>query len=941
LRHTNPISIIKQYYRLIKKQPVYRLCLLVLLCTFFQTGVHSQTTPPLLFSVNKPAVTVANEELVDLVLKVTNTSSLAIEAIAAINVPANIELVSKPEILFVINPNDSMFIAVKIFVAKKAQSGKTHSIDFLLHDTKGTVIARTATQVRVNINRNVNLFSMVSNILLDNTTDSLIIPVRISNAGNTVQKITVVTSIPAAVQDQAFHTSRQIILQPSTDTLISFAKAVTRKMMSSDGFNVTVTGLYENSDVLGMAYIHVQSARSNRNYRDVQGGDDFNDNTITLSSQSMFAPTQSYMLRGRGTADIGGGRLGYNLDLTAWKSGYAPALLQNTWIDYQKNNMGIRAGNINKMLDLNLYGRGASVYISDTANGNRYEAGYIDGNNNLLGNGSYLFPTGNAGWGTFTHATKQWQYSSFAVYQNNPAMNSRDAIFGNSLNINSAKNIHYSFSANGGYTADYTNPDSHKFGLALSAAATGTIGSISFNSNNYFSSGYYPGIQRGALNFSERITWTRPSSSLWVNVDYYSYKPETLSAAQYFLPSFGMLRAEAGMAGKIQKLNFSIAPVHTRETSNAYQFGATNAVHSLDAWNVNTTLNYLISTNQYVSFNAEAGTYASSFDPRQRFHLRSNALYKKGIFSLNTTVQLGTFYMGEAANNFVSKTASTYTINIIPSIQQNFFRNRMRTEASIAYQNSGYAGSSWYIAARVEYDMTSKMAAYTSINHNRYAGFGYSILEMGITRKLALPKAGDKTNSLELFVYKDINRNGVYDAGDSTASGYLLYINNDIFISSPDGDVIYKNLPIENYRLTMPVNNGWYAPERTVRLDKKMRIEIPLQRTGTLKGLVTYTKTEFSYEIGNDRSGILITATDNSNHVYKTKTGMDGRYIFYIPVGTYTVTIDRTSLPAEIEPVNDNQRIQVEAASTGTLNFEMKVKSKKIEIKKFVSPGGR
>jgi hypothetical protein len=930
LKHKQPIFTIKQ-------QPVTRFIVLVLFCFFFQLTAHAQTNP-LVISVSKPTVTATNEELVDLLLKVKNNSSAAIEATAVITVPANIELVSKPEIPFVINANDSMFIAVKIFVAKKAQSGKVHTIVFLLRDQNQATIAETRTQLRVNINRNVNLFSMVSNILLDNATDSLIIPVRISNAGNTAQKITIVTTIPAAVQDQAFHTSKQIILQPSADTLINFSKAVTRKMMSSEGFNVTITGLYENSDVLGMAYIRVQSARSNRNYRDLQSGDDFNDNTITLSSQSMFAPTQSYMLRGRGTTDLGGGKLGYNLDLTAWKNGYAPALLQNTWIDYQKNNMGIRAGNINKMLDLNLYGRGAAAFISDTANGNRYEAGYIDGNNNLLGNNFYLFPTGNAGWATFAHAAKQWQYNSFAVYQNNPAMNSRDAIFGNSINITTTKNIHYSFGANAGYTSEYTNTDSHKFGVALSAVANGTIGSISFNSSNYFSSGYYPGIQRGALNFSERITWTRPNSSLWMNVDYYSYTPKILSSAQYFLPSFGMLRAEAGIAGKVNKINFSIAPVHTRETSNAYQFGTINMTHSLNAWNVNTTLNYLITTSQYISFNAEAGTYASSFDPQQRFHLRSNAFYKRGIFSLNTTVQLGTFYMGEAANNFVSKTFSTYTLNIIPSIQQNFFRNRMRTEASIAFQSSGYAGSSWYIAGRVEYDMTSKMAVYTSINHNRYAGYGYSILEMGITRKLALPKAGDKTNSLELFVYKDINRNGIYDAGDSTASGYLLYINNDIFITSPGGDVVYKNLPVENYRLTMPVNNGWYAPERVVRLDKKTRVEIPLLRTGTLKGTVTYTKTEFSYEIGNDRSGILITATDNNNHIYKTKTGMDGRYVFYIPVGTYTITIDRNSLPAEIEPVNDNQRIQVEAGIIGILNFEMKIRSKKIETKKFVSP---
>lgn len=914
---------------------------MLLLCfVLSQLSVHAQNSS-LQFSVNKTSVTAANEELIDLVLKVQNTSAVPLDARAVINVPANFELVSKPEIPFTIPARDSMFIAVKVFVGKKAQSGKLHSFQFLLLGKNEAVLAETRTQLRVSINRRVNLFSMVSNILLDNTIDSLVIPVRIANAGNTVQKITLIASLPAAVQDQAFHATRQIVLQPSADTLINISKPVTRKMVNSEGFNVTITGLYENSDVLGMAYIRVQSARSNRNYRDIQGSDDFNDNTITLSSQSMFAPTQSYMLRGRGNADIAGGHLGYNLDLTAWKNGYAPALLQNTWVDFQKNNIGVRAGNLNKMLDLNLYGRGASAFVSDTAHGNRFEAGYIDGNNNLLGNNFYLFPTGNAGWATFTHSAKQWQYNNFAVYQNNPAMNARDAIFGNNISITTSKNIRYGFIANASRSAEFSNSNLQKFGVALGASASGTVGNISFNSNNYYSSGYYPGIQRGAFNFSERITWVRPNSSLWMNVDYYNYQPKTLSASQYFLPSFGMLRAEIGVAGKIGKINFSVAPVHTHETSDAYQFGATTLVHSLDAWNVNATLNYLIGTNQYLSFNAEAGTYASSFDPSQRIHLRSNALYKKGIFNLNTTLQFGTFYLGEAANNFVSKTRATYMLNVIPSIQQHFFRNKLRTELSIAFQNSGYAGSSWFISGRAEYDVSKKMSVYTSLNHNRYAGYGYSILEMGVTRQLALPKAGDKTNSLEIFVYKDLNRNSVYDAGDSTASGYLLYINNDIFISSPDGDVVYKNLPVENYRLTMPVNKGWYAPERNIRLDKKTRIEIPLQRTGTLRGTIAYTKTEFSYDIGNDRSGILVTATDSSDRVYKTKTGMDGRYVFYIPVGTYTITIDRASLPAETEPLNDNRQVTIEAGGVSSLDFEIKVRSKKVEVKKFVSPGNR
>lgn len=913
------------------------MVLLFSLC--FGSVIFSQTDPRISFSVSKSTISATNEELVDMVMKVVNRSPATISANALVTVPANLEVVSKNTTVFELQKGDSIFIPVKIFVGKKAQSGKLHVIGFSVVDDNKNILAETRSQLRVTVQRKVSLFTTVNNILLDNTLDSIIIPVRISNAGNTAQKITLINNYPAAVQDQAFHPALQVILQPAADTLINFSKAVNRKMLSSEGFNVTITGLYENSDVLGMAYVRVQSARSNRNYRDLQASDAFDDNTVTLSSQSMFLPTQSYMLRGRGNTDLAGGKLGYNVDLTAWKNGYAPPLLQNTYIDYKHSNMGIRAGNINRTLDLNLYGRGASAFVNDTTSKNRYEAGYLDGNTNLLGNNFNFFEPGKAGWGVFTHSAKQWQFTGFAVYQDNPGLNERDLIIGNNFSVTTAKNIHYNFSLNGGRTTESMNANDAKLGLSASAGVSGSIGEISFSSSNYFSTGYYPGIQRGAINLSERITWVRPNASFWVNMDYYNYDPQTLSAAQYTLPAFGMLRAEAGISGKIKKLNISVAPGFTRETSNAYQFNGTSGImQSLSAWNINTTLNYLIAGNEYASVNTEAGFYSSSFDPAQRFHLRTNAILRKGIFSLNTTLQFGTFYMGEAANNFVSKVPSTYTINIIPSIQKTFLRSKLRTELSVAYMMGGYFGSSWYLAGRGEYDINRKTGVYASINHNRYAGYGSSILEMGITKKLALPRAGAKTNALELFVYMDINRNNIYDAGDSIAPSFLLYVNNDIFMTAANGTVVYKNLPVENYRVSTPVNKGWYSPDRYILLDKKMRVEVPLQRTGTVRGTIHYTKTEFSYEISNDRSGIMVVATDSSGHTFKTKTGSDGRFLLFIPVGDYTLGVDHNSFPAELEPVNDNQKIAVKPDEVTTVQFEMKVRSRKIETKKFVSP---
>jgi hypothetical protein len=83
----------------------------------------------------------------------------------------------------------------------------------------------TETIVQVSVKRNVNMFSLVSSILIDASTDSIRIPVRISNPGNTAQRITLINRFPAVFQNQAFHATQDFTIQPSSDTLITIYKA--------------------------------------------------------------------------------------------------------------------------------------------------------------------------------------------------------------------------------------------------------------------------------------------------------------------------------------------------------------------------------------------------------------------------------------------------------------------------------------------------------------------------------------------------------------------------------------------------------------------------------------------------------------------------------------------------------------------------------------------
>ena len=265
--------------------------------------------------------------------------------------------------------------------------------------------------------------------------------------------------------------------------------------------------------------------------------------------------------------------------------------------------------------------------------------------------------------------------------------------------------------------------------------------------------------------------------------------------------------------------------------------------------------------------------------------------------------------------------------------------NKLRLEAGVAWMNNSYSGNSSFITGRTEYDMLPKTGIYSVYNHNRFNSYQFSILEVGITQKLSLPKAGAVNSDLEVIIYKDMNQNGIFDQGDIREEGHLLYINDAAFISDTDGSVKYKKLPLGNYRISISNVGGWYAPDQFIKLEKKKhRIEIPLQRTGTLKANLIYSFNEFSYEINQNLRGITIVATDENNMRYLSKTNMEGQVVLYLPLGKYSISVDESNLPPEVEIEKNIPKIALDAENVQNVTIKLIVKPRKIETKKFVSP---
>lgn len=141
----------------------------------------------IVFEPSKPMINASNEELIDLTLKLVNKRTVPLLGVISINPEKSINLISRNKTVVSIKPGDSLFIPVKVFITKKTVSGQSHVIRFVLSDDANNLIMATETKVQVSVKRNVNMFSLVSSLLIDASSDSIRIPIRVSNPGNTAQ----------------------------------------------------------------------------------------------------------------------------------------------------------------------------------------------------------------------------------------------------------------------------------------------------------------------------------------------------------------------------------------------------------------------------------------------------------------------------------------------------------------------------------------------------------------------------------------------------------------------------------------------------------------------------------------------------------------------------------------------------------------------------------
>lgn len=848
-------------------------------------------------------------------------------------------------------PQEKVFYPFR-FVLEKSTSAGELPFKLQVWSEEGKLQAEAISLLQVLPERKVQLFRISEPVLMKHVGDSLRVSAQVLNQGNTEEEIVVTASFPDLKGGRAIE-KKSVFLRASQDTTITFTKIITEELLAAPHYTVNIAALYLDGEFIHNLPVSVQNVSGQRTFGSSLSDfvyDSFSSNQISLSSRNLFTPNEAYQINARGNYLLPHGQMNFNMDGYYYTQGINRPLLTNTFLTYQHNKTGVTLGNITENLETYINGRGVKLFREDEEKNQRFEIGWADKSYNLLGD-TYS-PTGEKSgtlYGTARFGkTAHRQYNGSVLIDRNPFTQEESMLLRNRYLSRSSKDRYWELDIGGGVNRSMEESgESPKPSLAIGNKLNTRIGEYTVSSQNFFSTGYYPGIRRGILQLNERVNRRFGKVNTWAAFNYYNFKPKYWTDhLNNYSNRTSDARTEVGAHFPLRPgLSLSVSAKRTVESGQILYFGNTERERfKMPSFRMSETLSWRSKNREHsVYLTSENGWALSPFTEKAQFQVRTSGTWSYKFMTLTAYGQKGDFNLMEAYRNDQEDASGNYRLSFSAHAQKTFFKKRLNTFLDLSYGKDSFSGNNHIYAAGADFKFSPLFSAFSQIQVYDYRNvafdYTYTSAQAGVSYKLPDQSVfvGKKKGDIRLFLFYDVNGNGVFDEADSLASNRLVMIDKVSFMTRKDGTVEYKKVPYGEYVLEVPGQEWMARVEPGLQLQQKeLKIVVPLQKTERVRGRIRYEYDErTSIDFTPRLAGVEFTLTGNGLN-RKVLTNAEGKFTVFIPAGEYELIMDKSGLPDQVHTDFEKETIKIKASQTLELpDIVMKVKQRKIEVKRF------
>jgi len=905
-------------------------------------NAYSQTSPVIKYYFEKDTIHIGYSETFSNRLQFENRGKSQVTFVKK-SVTAG-ALLALPDFV-VVRPGEIRSVPVKYLSSavtiKNTIQQFSASYTALGHEANDQAIFHTL----ISTESQLSLTSLEPIAYLNNETNRVSMRFRCVNNGYTPVRISLkLTSYPTGLQITG--PLQQILsLDPGSQRVVMIEGINLNKDKMASDYSISVEAIDESGVSLATSSIKVVSLRSDKiqnlgqnHYTGLQS------NTTAINYNSNNQGYSFYNLRANGnlqSADSTG--FSYNANVNYYTQ-QQNLDLYDSWIGYRNKNFGLQIGNISDNLDYPIYGRGikASTYLGKNnsvdfyAVQNNYlllSANSQRAGANLLGL-SYNYSNGlhshtktsllyiqdpNTGISTFfTNSTTQIQLSETQHLELRGGLSREHSLLKTDL----------------GYATGITyNNRAERWEIGL---------------NNYYSTAYYSGLQRGVLLLDERISYRlNTKTALFVRYNYNKNAPD-YQQSRSFLLNYGnkTISYETGINLAYGKINVGFKPYVLKQAlSGSFLLGNTPGMTlSASSYRAELALSFQLAGGQFMLQGDYGYTnHLSGTKQKKTEGLKINASMSNKTYSLSALVQTAPYYLTDQiyARN---KSEKFRLYSFGPGVHKDAFNGRMNLSANYYlsyFGNDNGWNNSVNGSASFRLKKGWEVTGQASYNTNTYYPGVYNLQsQVGILKHLSRSTAPGNAK-LDVEFYSDDNSNGVRDHHEETMEGVIASLNPEgnaggsalVTVSNKSGKISYQNLNKEAYslRITQGGDRQLSKPV-AILLNKNKKIQVPLVKSGWLKGRVNAIKQEYiaSQPI---LEGMHILAKDANNQTFETYTNELGEFQFPLPVNEYTIIADIDANKFSI--ANTHQKVSVKQNNNVNINFEIKDISRLVIVKQF------
>lgn len=924
----------------------FRRILFVFLISFISALVSAQTGNGITMEIRNDS-NLGQDRIISTIAEIKNDSQNPFKGKLNIIVPKGFRNISVNASDIEIPAGGNLFLPLKILVNSNADFGES-KIEFTLTDLQNNVIKTHTLSHTIAENNSMAISTDIPVIYMSNVNDSIEIRARVSNLGNKKQNVTIVFKIPETDQG-SFFAEQKGSISVQKDSVFIYRFRPSANMVKIPQFSVNVVGFREpDKEIFGNSTVSIQNNSSMQRYHSLDNNTlSYTKNSITTSLRYLGRETYLYQVIGSGGFNLPSGYVSIRGNIYK-TNGPEDPVVNNTFITYKREQNEFTLGNITKIIEVSLYGRGAEYAFTSADKDKKLEFGFIDQSFSLIDRTRFL----KLGYGFYVRGTlgasnATRNISAAYIFKSDPFEHVKHNLLGTDFQYAFNKEWKMSGKLFSGMSI-YETINTTKPSGAIETQYSGTINKINLSGNYSFSSNYYPGNQRGIFQIQQNI-----SSSLFNDKSIYAnFMVSNFSPKFYFFDNnleTNSSRLETGFNfPKRKNFGLSISLQYQNENSNTYNsflgLAQSRDLKEMSAKRLVERVSWSSPDRKHSSIlGIETGLVNYPDSDANQYQMRFTGTYAYKWLNFQFIYQYGSYYLSEFAFSKLLTTNSNYEKSSASAfVTHNMLHGKLSINSGLSYTEDTLYGKSPSGFVNLKYSKEQYgfylNSSWFNYSLNNFTNNLFTI-EAGVTINLRSNNLdpGKKSN-IKAFVYYDRNNNNVYDDGDEKAAGYIIMINNISFKTDDNGNIEYRAIPYNKYNLRQVIQQGWYYDEAAFDVTTHNHsLEIPLHQNGTVHGKVTYDfDAKTSLEFDPKLAAIAFDIYKDDTLVRHTISDDNGEIISFIESGNYKIKLNENSLPSNTYCENILQEFNVEPGKIAEISpFTIKVKEKKIRVKKF------